>query len=525
MNIRPLPANVILATGVAMGLAGDFLLRAPGTPGLNFTLLFAGLVASVVLVSRRGGPPLSREARICLAVGVLFGGALTWRGSELLGVLAFLAASLALTLPALRAGRSWVRSAGVADLAEAVVGSGLHTLLGSLRLLQKPPPEDGRSESPNGSDRWSGTRRSLARSLLVGAALAVVPLAVFGALFMSADRVFARAVTDYLRVDLEVLASHVVVAGLLSWLACGYLAGFVSGTRLEPIRELGWARPSLRTAEAAVALGLVDLLFLAFVTVQFRYLFGGQELVEITPGLTYAAYAREGFFELVAATALGLPWLLAVDGLLGDQRAGGGRVFRVLAGAQLALLLVVVASAAQRMRVYLDAYGLTEERFVATAVLVWSALLVVWFAATALRGRRSSFAFGALTSGFLLVAVLQAADPAALSARSHLQRATASGPEDTGPGAEEIDVRYLASLGSDAAPVLVEGIDVLDQTGRCLLARSLLRRWGPDAEFDWRSWSYAGWRAQQAVVAGAPRLRTLAGDGETCPPDRVPGRR
>ena len=124
----------------------------------------------------------------------------------------------------------------------------------------------------------------------------------------------------------------------------------------------------------AIALGLVDLLFLAFVIVQFRYLFGGAELVEVTPGLTYAAYAREGFFQLVVATALGLPWLLVSDSLLGEGKGSARWSFRALAGAQLVLLVAIVASALQRMRVYLDAYGLTEDRFVATAVLLWLAL-------------------------------------------------------------------------------------------------------------------------------------------------------
>lgn len=510
MSARSLPVSAILAGGVGMGLAGDYLLRAPGGPGLNFTLLFAGLAASVVAMSLSGGPRLGLEARTWLAVGVFFGVALSWRGSELLGVLAFLSASAAFTLPALRAGRGWVRSATVVDLCEAVVGSGLHSALGSIRLLQEGRWKAARTE------RERGIARPLVRSALVGGVLAVVPLVVFGALFMSADRIFTEVVTDFIRVDLETVASHVALVCVLSWLACGYLAGFSSGTRLDAVRELGTGRPSLRTGEAAVALGLVDLLFLAFVIVQFRYLFGGHALVEVTPGLTYATYAREGFFELVVATVLGLSWLLAVDALLGERDPLGRRIFQALAGSQLLLLLVVVASAVQRMRVYLDAYGLTEDRFVAMAVLGWTALLVVWFGATVLRDRRSSFAFGALVSGFGLVMLLQIVNPAAFSARSHLDRAVESAPDDPEVITGGLDARYLASLGSDAAPILVERIDELDERGRCLVARSLLARWGPGQDSDWRSWSYAGWQARRAVSAHATLLRTLVGDEGEC---------
>ena len=149
------------------------------------------------------------------------------------------------------------------------------------------------------------------------------------------------------------------VIAILSWLACGYLAGFSSGTRLDGLRTVGWEPPTLRRCEVAVALGLVDLLFLGFMIVQFRYLFGGAEMVEVTPGMTYAAYAREGFFQLVVATALGLPWLLVANRLQGNREGPAGWSFRALAGVQLLLLLAIVASAVQRMLVYLHAYGLT----------------------------------------------------------------------------------------------------------------------------------------------------------------------
>jgi hypothetical protein len=289
---------------------------------------------------------------------------------------------------------------------------------------------------------------------------------------------------------------------------------------------MGLEAPTLKPGEVAVALGLVDFLFLAFVLVQFRYLFGGGEMVEVTPGLTYADYAREGFFQLVVATGLGLPWLLAADRLSGKPDEPNRRSFQVLAGAQLLLLLAIVASAVQRMRAYLDAYGLTEDRFVAMAILVWLALLVAWFGATVLRGRRSPFAFGALVSGYALLAVLHLSNPTARAARSHLDRAAMgqssspaarqapgaeAGPTDSTPG---LDVSYLSHLGSDATPILVERLGELPAEARSEVASALLSRWGPDREFDWRSWNLADWRARRIVREESQRLRaSVAGAG------------
>ena len=95
MSTRTMPVAAILAAGVGMGFAGDLLLRGPGEPGLNFALLFAGTAASVGIVSFSGGPRLSREAGGWIAVGILFGTGLLWRGSGLLRFLAFVSASAA----------------------------------------------------------------------------------------------------------------------------------------------------------------------------------------------------------------------------------------------------------------------------------------------------------------------------------------------------------------------------------------------------------------------------------------------
>ena len=57
-------------------------------------------------------------------------------------------------------------------------------------------------------------------------------------------------------------------------------------------------------------LGLLDALFLAFVAVQARYFFGGTQRLALLE-LTYAEYARRGFFELLAVAGLVVPLLLA----------------------------------------------------------------------------------------------------------------------------------------------------------------------------------------------------------------------
>jgi len=509
MSKEKLPVVTILAAGLGMGFIGDYLLRAPGEPGLNFALIFAAVAASITIVAINAGARLSREAVGWMVVGLLMGTCLLWRGAEVLRFFAFVSAAAAFTLPALHAGRGWVRSAGVPDLIEAGVASGLHTALGAARLLQRDHWETV------GDEETHRNARTAARSVLVGILLAAVPLGIFGALFLSADPVFAELLEDWVKIDLAAFASHLALIALLSWFACGYLAGFSSGTRLGGLRTLGWEPPTLRTSEVSVAVGLVDLLFLAFVVVQFRYLFGGAQMVEVTPGLTYAAYAREGFFQLVVATALGIPWLLAAHGLLGKEESPRW-TFQALSWIQLILLLAIVASALQRMRAYLEAYGLTEDRFVATAILLWLAVLVIWFGATVLRRRGSPFVFGVLASGYALIMVLHVANPTAYAARSQLDRAESALHQEPDSGSQ-LDATYLSRLGSDATPILLERMDELPPEARSEVANALLSRWDSDREWDWRNWNLADWRARRLVENEAPRLRAMVGEGEESP--------
>jgi uncharacterized membrane protein len=255
----------------------------------------------------------------------------------------------------------------------------------------------------------------------------------------------------------------------------------------------------------------LDALFLLFVVVQFRYLFGGDALIQGTPGLTYAAYARRGFFELVFAVVLVLPVLLAADSVLDRRNRRDDLLFRVLAGFQIALVLAIAASALERMRLYRANYGLTESRFYAMVLLIWMGAMLLWLAATVLRGRRDLYAFGMLVSGLATVGLLFAINPDAIVARTNLARMTSTGA----PG--RFDVVYASRLSADAVPVLLRGLAALPRQVQCPLARHILRRWSPERELPLRRWNWSVAQAREAVRENQGRLRSLLGPGQQCP--------
>jgi hypothetical protein len=283
-----IPRGATLAGALGLGIAGDLLLRPDGGPGLNLFLLFVGLAVLVEGVGRHAGLRPSLEARLWMGAGVLFTTAFVLRASSALQVLAFLTAATAFALPALRSGASWLRGSGVTDPIEAIGGAILHSALGPLRwLLEGSRAEAVPRPLHSGAPRSGATARPPARpeegdpirvtpagpvlhggALLRGLLLAVPFLLLFGALFMSGDRVFAEIVTGLIpEANLERFLSHLFLIGLLTWLASGYLSGFVVGTRIRDRLASLWSRPSLGIVETGTALALVDLLFAVFVLV------------------------------------------------------------------------------------------------------------------------------------------------------------------------------------------------------------------------------------------------------------------
>jgi hypothetical protein len=291
--------------------------------------------------------------------------------------------------------------------------------------------------------------------------------------------------------DLEWLISHLFVIGFLSWLAAGYLRSATADGEQRLEFHLPDRRPILGILEIGIPLSALTLLFLSFVIVQVHYLFGGEEIIRTTVGLTYAEYARRGFFELMTLSGLVLPLLLVADWAFSAHQQSAVRAFRALSVVQLILVGLIMVSAAKRLQLYHDAYGLSEARLYAAAVLAWIAVALTWFGLTVLRGHRDRFLFGAITAGFIVVAALNLMNPDAFVARVNINRAVQG---------KELDVTYLSSLSADATPTLVSALPNIALPARCDIARHLDEELAERSGSSWRSWSLGQFRANRTTA-------------------------
>jgi Domain of unknown function (DUF4153) len=491
MSPRARVAAEIVTGALVLGVLGDVLLRAAPW-GVNILLwMLAALMVVAVLAPQR--PEAVKGAWLALPA-LIFAAGFAWRASPVIAMLNLLGLGVTASLALLCAQGGRVLDGSLAEYVLGALLAGLNAAFGALPL--------GISEVP-WKELFASRGRGRALAAARGVLLAVLPLVVFGALFASADAVFKSLVKDVFNFDLSTLASHGLLIAFFAWVSAGWLRGAALGEERKFVAERASTGPviSLGIIEIAVVLGLVDLLFLSFVIVQVRYLFGGAAQLQATSGLTYAEYARSGFFQLVTVAALSLPLLLAAHWTLRKENSADERKFRALAGLLVLLLFVILASAFQRMRLYQSEYGLTELRVYTTAFMVWLAVVLAWFAVTVLRGDRKHFAVGALVAGYGLILALEVLNPDALIARTNLERAREG---------RKFDARYVASLSSDAVPQLVAALPQLSEEDRCIVSERLLKRWSRKEPGDWRTWNYARQEADKAMNSATPALRRTA---------------
>jgi hypothetical protein len=495
MTERTRRGLAVLGAGVALGVAADVLVhtvpeRLNLALGLGALALVFGFLAQRGLISL---PP--RLAPVGVPLGLLCV-ALIWRDSPFLFALNLAGIMGLATLTSPRVVAMLPQRAGLADY-----GWGAAQMLGGLSLGGIPlllSDIEWRSLPREGKVR-------VVSDAAVGLAAAVPVIAVLGGLLMDSDPVFSRLMTDAFRVKLDFLVNHGFAVCIWSWLAAGLLRVF---TRTQPLPgefAYSWAGRR-RLGQVGVVVGLVDLLFLAFVGVQFRYLFGGADLVREAIGLSYAEYARSGFFELVTVVALSLPLLLMADWSLDRTDPRAVRGFRQLACLMLVLLNVMLASALFRMRLYTLEYGLTELRFYTTAFMGWLVLVFGWFAATVLRGQRPRFASGALIAGLLVLLTLNLLNPDRIIAATNTSRAAAGRP---------FDPAYTSALSADALPTIRRALHNLPRGQACVLTAQLKDRWAAEfARADRWNISYAharriGW--QDGLIRCPPWNQTQSG--------------
>ncbi|MBP2476698.1 hypothetical protein JOF53_005570 [Crossiella equi] len=460
--VRAHAPSTVVAASLTAGLAAAVLLPLD-LPGLGWLLTGLVLTALVWLVARRDrAEPLAWPERLvrggwaALALALLAVGA--FRDAGWLFTLCVLGAAAAGSL-AVSGGRSVLGAVAVPVRAVGRMGWFVHGLA---------------------AVRVRGSRGRL----LVSAVVSLLLLLVFGALFAGADATFRELVSA----ALPTVDGPGVVRGGFVFVV---LTLGTAGACLVAVR--GFREPSAGTVrrvgvlEWALPVGVLVVLFGGFVAVQLAALFGGEGYVRRTAQLTYAEYARSGFWQLSAVSVLALAVIAAAVRWAPREHRAERVVLRVLPGALAVLTLVIVASAISRMLAYQEVYGSTVLRLLVLTCEIWIGFVYLVVLAAGIRLRGAWVPRIAVASGLLVLVGLAAANPEHLVAQHNVERG-------------RVDLRYHGDLSADAVPALL-GLPQEDRA--CLFPRFRNELAYAEERGGWRAWNLSRSRARSLLLAHA----------------------
>ncbi len=458
--------HLIIAALVA-GIDGNLLLRG-GQWRAGFAVWIAALALTVLIIGGR-----ESRGRMLMLAGVTAAAAgLAIRDSEMLYAIDMLSV---LCMGALLIWQGTVRSVRDLTLVQTVRAgaiAAINTVAGAPGVLARSDTDDA----------GSGPVRGTIRALTVGVAIAAVPLFIVTSLLSASDIVFSRMLDGVFSTVVTDGISHLLVSALLAWISVGWFRaslGHPTGNAVPDPQS-----PRLPFITLSVVLYALPVLLLAFVITQARVLFGGAEFLRATAKLSVANYAREGFFQLIAASGVVLVTLVMAEWLLADDDVYARRHFRMVSAALLALVALLLLSSAARIVLYMNEFGLSIDRAFASAAIVWVSGVLVAFATTTLRGNPTRFMRAAILVTVAWVTVMNVINPEAQVVRVNVARAEAG---------NTFDANYHASLSADALPLLLDLAPRLTATECVTLQKALRERWAlrladPEEGLgDWRS--------------------------------------
>jgi len=296
---------------------------------------------------------------------------------------------------------------------------------------------------------FAGTEKG--KSLLAGAVgiLVIIPvLATVIGLLAKADAAFDGLVT---RLHFSVSTDLLVQIILGIPVAC-YLFGLIYGNRYGRNTDLVTVETADKVASACrfvpgitvyTALTALNLVYAVFFLSQLTYLFSAfaNKLPEM---MTYAEYARRGFFELCTVAGINLAVITAAHFFVKREKT---KVLPIETVALCIFTLLLIITAISKMVMYIDVYGLTQLRVYTTWFMF---LLFFVFTVIAFRQFKQFNATKTLLIGFvLLFLVLSYGNIDGLIAAYNIDRYKSG-------TLESLDVNALAGLSEAAVPYMYE---------------------------------------------------------------------
>ena len=318
----------------------------------------------------------------------------------------------------------------------------LQTVLDFLQALTSPVIDFKlyrKAEKAKEKSRMSNTAY-----IFIGVLISLPLLTIVLSLLSSADIVFRSFIEDYIVIDW--VSENFIGLGFSVFFSFFASYCILISLKKKSVKE---EVADKRTGEPLVALAFTAVLtfvYLLFSGIQIVYLFAGN--MQLPEQYTYAAYAREGFFQLLFVCLINLVLVLVCLGRFKENKA-----LKAILTIISLCTYIMIASSAMRMLLYIQYYDLTFLRF----FVLW-ALIVIFFLMTGILIHIYKRNFPLFKYCISVVTILYIAfsfsRPDYFIAKYNIAQMLEK--EGTASERPDYDTYYLLGLSADAAPAILD---------------------------------------------------------------------
>ncbi len=279
---------------------------------------------------------------------------------------------------------------------------------------------------------------------ILGVVVAIPVVGVVFALLSSADAVF-RELSGSIFGDIDI-ADIIAMAFMVCFM---FMASYCVMAYISK-KDIGDNLNNVKRVEALVAIpvtAILTVMYLVFSVIQIVYLFVGK--LSLPAGYTYAQYAREGFFQLLAVGIFNLIIVVLCISFCKENKLLKG-ILTVMS----MCTFIMIASSAVRMLIYIQYYYLT---FLRIFVLFSSLVLFIIFIGLVVYIHTDRFPFFkySMVVVTVLYICLAFSHPDYIIAKVNLSAVDDSRSQFF-LGAGFDDYEFMEYLSADAAPAISE---------------------------------------------------------------------
>lgn len=276
--------------------------------------------------------------------------------------------------------------------------------------------------------------REEVKYIITGIIITIPFLIIVLPLLISSDLILESMTMDFF--DSLQLSSELIFRVIFILVFCSYWYGQFSFNQKELVQKdvVIKTRAKQSIFVTYTFLTIINLIYGLYVFIQVKYLFLSSG--NLPEGITYADYAREGFFQLVVITLINLGLIILVElfnhtGLFKQ---------RLLESFTLISTIVMAISAFYRMSLYEQSYGYTTLRLLVFLFLIFLIIFMTLLTFYIITYRKVLLTALSIFTVFAYISVSW------MNLDSYVANANIERFEET----NEIDSYYLDSLSLDA---------------------------------------------------------------------------